>query len=97
MLYEYPPRVRLEWLIATARVVLAAGAFFTVAISPFASSDHWALGAISGAYLVYSLLVLALVWTPVKFGAGWDLALHLFDLVTFSTLLLPANANAICG
>src|SRR5439155_18176151 len=51
-------------------------------------TDHWALGAISGAYFIYSVLVLPLVWTPVKFGAGWDLALHLFDLVTFSTLLL---------
>jgi signal transduction histidine kinase len=88
MYSEYPPRVRLEWVVATARVGLAAGAFLTAAISPFALNGHWALNVFLGGYLVYSVLVLALVWTPVKFGAGWDLASHLFDLVTFSALSL---------
>jgi len=40
---EYPPRVRVEWLIASSRVVLAGGALLAVAISPFDPGDDWRL------------------------------------------------------
>ena len=29
------------------------------------------------------LAVLALVWSPVHVGRGWDLAVHVFDLLVF--------------
>src|SRR5207237_10853200 len=30
--------------------------------------------------------VLALVWSPVRFGRGWDVAVHTFDLFVFALL-----------
>jgi signal transduction histidine kinase len=81
---EYPPRVRLEWLIATSRIVLAGGALLAVAFSPSDPLSNWSLAYALGWYLVYSLLMLALVWTPVRFAQGWGLAQHAFDLAAFS-------------
>ncbi len=81
---EYPPRVRIEWLIATSRIVLAAGALLAVAVSPSESLGTFSLAYSLGWYLLYSVLVLGLVWTPVRFARGWDLAQHAFDLAAFS-------------
>jgi len=81
---EYPPRVRIEWLIAISRVVLAAGALIAVAVSPADALGTWSLAYALGWYLLYSVLVLGLVWTPVRFARGWDLAQHSFDLAAFS-------------
>jgi signal transduction histidine kinase len=52
-----------------------------------------------GGYFVYSLFVLALVWTPVRFAAGWDLAVHSFDLGAFAILILltAGEASAFYG
>jgi signal transduction histidine kinase len=85
---ERPPRVRLEWLIATARLVLACSAFVTFWISPLTQVDHQTLDAALGCYVLYSLVVLALVWSPARFARGWGAAAHVFDLVAFSVLLL---------
>ena len=90
---EYPPRVRIEWLIATSRVVLASGGLLAVAISPFGPGDDWRLGYTIGWYLVYSLCVLALVWTPVRFAPAWGLSLHVFDLSAFSLFSLFTEAS----
>jgi signal transduction histidine kinase len=86
---EYPPRVRLEWLIATARVAIAVGAFIAVWIAPPSvfPRDRVIIDMILGWYTVYSLLVLGMVWAPVRFARGWDLAVHTFDLVAFPVLL----------
>jgi len=81
---EYPPRVRIEWLIATSRIVLAAGALLAVAVSPADALGTWSLAYSLGWYLLYSVLVLGLVWTPVRFARGWDVAQHAFDLAAFS-------------
>jgi signal transduction histidine kinase len=81
---EYPPRVRLEWLIAISRIFLAGGALLAVAFSPSDPLTHLTLTYALGWYLVYSVLVLALVWTPVRFAKGWGLAQHAFDLAAFS-------------
>ncbi len=90
---EYPPRVRIEWLIASSRVVLAGGALLAVAIGPFGSGDDWRLAYTTSWYLVYSLGVLALVWTPVRFARGWGLSLHLFDLFAFSLFTFFTEAS----
>jgi len=81
---EYPPRVRIEWLIAISRVVLAAGALLAVAVSPADALGTWSLAYALAWYLLYSVLVLGLVWTPVRFARGWDVAQHAFDLAAFS-------------
>jgi len=81
---EYPPRVRIEWLIAISRIVLAAGALLAVAVSPADALGTWPLAYALAWYLLYSVLVLGLVWTPVRFARGWDLAQHAFDLAAFS-------------
>ena len=84
MIPEYPPRVRVEWLIASSRIVLAGGALLAVAVSPSDPLNNWSLAYALGWYLVYSLLVLGLVWTPVRFARGWGVAQHAFDLAAFS-------------
>jgi signal transduction histidine kinase len=83
---ENPPRVRLEWLIATARAVIAIGAFITLVIIPFGRHNLSVLDGVLSWYLLYSLAVLAMVWAPVKFAAGWDLAVHIVDIVSLSLL-----------
>src|SRR4051794_2436295 len=89
---EYPPRVRIEWLIAISRVVLAAGALLAIAISPVDPRGGWTQAYALGWYLVYSLLVLAMVWTPVRFAHGWDIAQHAFDLAAFSLFSFYTDA-----
>jgi signal transduction histidine kinase len=81
---EYPPRVRLEWLIASSRIVLAGGALLAVAVSPTDPLSHQPLAYALGWYLVYSLLAMGMVWTPVRFARGWGAAQHAFDLAAFS-------------
>jgi signal transduction histidine kinase len=81
---EYPPRVRIEWLIAISRIVLAGGALLAVLVSPSDALGTWPLAYALAWYLLYSVLVLGLVWTPVRFARGWDLAQHAFDLAAFS-------------
>jgi signal transduction histidine kinase len=90
---DYPPRVRVEWLIATTRVVLAAGALLATAIRPFTPGD-WITTYSLGWYLVYSLVVLALVWTPVRFARGWDVLLHVVDLAAFSAFVFFTEGTA---
>ena len=90
---ESPPRVRVEWLIASSRVVLAGGALVAAAISPFNANHSWVLTYSIGWYFVYSLFVLALVWTPIRFAAGWALSLHIFDLAAFSVFLYFTEAS----
>jgi signal transduction histidine kinase len=91
---ERPPRVRLEWLIATARVVIASSGFVTFALSPFSPAGHEALDAALGCYVIYSIVVLGMVWAPARFATGWDVAVHVFDLVAFSVLLLMTAAES---
>jgi signal transduction histidine kinase len=91
---ERPPRVRLEWLIATARVVIASSGFITFVISPLSPVGREALNMALGWYVVYSFLVLAMVWAPARFATGWDVAVHCFDLIAFSVLLLMTAAES---
>src|SRR5688500_5606932 len=65
---EYPPRGRLERAIASARLVLAAGASVAMWLDT-ASPDTDPLLL---AYLVTSVVVLALVWTPMRFARTWS-------------------------
>ena len=91
---EYPPRVRVEWLIATSRAVLAGGALLAGVIGPFAHGDDWRLALATGGYFVYSLFVLALVWTPFRFAPAWGLSNHVFDLAAFSLFTFFTEASA---
>jgi signal transduction histidine kinase len=91
---EYPPRLRIEWLIASSRVVLAGGALLAVAISPFGPGDDWRLVFTVSWYFVYSLCVLALVWAPVRFAPAWGLLNHLFDLSAFSLFTFFTEASS---
>jgi signal transduction histidine kinase len=84
----YPPRVRIEWVVAAARVVLAGGALIAVAIDPGERLRYAFAIYLLGWYLVYSLGMLALVWAPNRFARGWDVAVHLFDFAAFSLLML---------
>jgi signal transduction histidine kinase len=88
----YPPKVRIEWVVAATRVVLAAGALVAFAVDP-QDRVRFALAMyVIAWYLVYSLGMLALVWTPWRFARGWDVAVHLFDFGAFSLLMLVTQA-----
>ncbi len=84
---EYPPRVRVEWFLAAARVGLAGGALIAVPADVPTPAVH----AVLIAYLAYSLSVLTLVWSPVRFGRGWELSLHLVDLGAFAALTVATS------
>ncbi|HEX5107658.1 MAG TPA: sensor histidine kinase [Vicinamibacterales bacterium] len=90
-----PPRVRVEWLIAAARVVLAFGTLLATAINPEAMARPTAY--FLGWYSVYSLTLLALVWTPVRFARGWDIIVHVVDMAAFAAwfFLVDGVTNAM--
>jgi len=79
-----PPRVRVEWLIAAVRVALAVSALLAMVIAAPNFVPSYIVAFVFVVYLLYGLAVLALVWSPVQFGRGWALAVHVFDLVVFA-------------
>jgi signal transduction histidine kinase len=87
-LLEQVPRVRVEWVIAVARVVLAGGSLVAVTLDPLSAGLTWPLTMLLAWYLFCSLGILALVWSPVRFGRGWDVGLHAFDLFVFTMLMV---------
>ena len=90
-----PPRVRVEWLIAGARVVLAFGTALAIAINP--GELGRATAYFLGWYSIYSLTLLALVWTPVRFARGWDIIVHVVDMAAFAAwfFLVDGVTNAM--
>ena len=89
---QSPPRVRVEWLIATARLALAVGTLVAAAMDPADAADLAPLYL--GWYLPYSLALLAMVWTPARFAPGWDLTVHVVDVTFFALwLLTPASTG----
>lgn len=90
---QSPPRVRVEWLVARGRLVLAIGTLVAVAFV-HDPSRHTAM-YLAGWYFVYSLALLALVWTPTQFARGWDVVIHAVDVAVFAlwTVLLDEVAN----
>jgi signal transduction histidine kinase len=92
--FEYPPRARIEWVIAGARVVLAVGALFAIWIDPSTSVKPGTLGfALLAIYAVYTVGILALVKGPVEFGRGWGLTGHVFDLIAFSVFIFLTSGE----
>ena len=88
---QSPPRVRVEWLIATARAALAAGTLVAAAMDP--EPDARVAAYFLSWYLPYSLALLAMVWTPARFAPGWDLMVHIVDVTFFSLWLLLPDAS----
>ncbi len=90
----YPPRERLEWLLAGGRLLLVIGGLVAASIPTIHPTQYTVIVTSLAVYLVYSLAILALVWRPVRFARGWAVALHLFDLVAFSWLTLITEGTA---
>jgi signal transduction histidine kinase len=93
----FVPRVRVEWLVAAGRVVLAGGALVGILFDPtepVRTSSIEAIAYLLAWYLVFGIGVLALVWSPVRFGRGWDVGLHAIDLAAFSSLIVLTNGAA---
>ena len=85
---DYPPRARIEWVIAGARVVLAVGSLFAIWLDPSTPSQYeTAAYTLLVIYLAHSVATLALVWKPVEFARAWGLAGHIFDLAAFSAIM----------
>ena len=91
---ESPPRVRIEWLVAVARVVLAAGVWVAVIIDPLESGRGGVGAFLFACYLAFSVGILALVWSPTRFARGWAVALHLYDLAAFTVLMIAERGAA---
>jgi signal transduction histidine kinase len=89
--FEYAPRVRVEWIVAATRVALAAGALVAIALDPLEQARASVVLYLLAWYLAYSLGMLGLVWAPIRFGRGWDLAVHLFDFTAFSVLIVVSQ------
>ena len=89
---QSPPRVRVEWLIATARAALAAGTLVAAAMDPNEPAAVLAVDFLKW-YLPYSLALLAMVWTPARFAPGWDLTVHVVDVTFFALWLLIPDAS----
>jgi signal transduction histidine kinase len=91
---ESPPRVRVEWLVAVARVVLAAGVWIAILFDPL-EPGRGGIGAfLFACYLAFSVGILALVWSPTRFGRGWAVGLHLYDLAAFTVLMVAEHGAA---
>ena len=86
--YLEPPRERLEWLLAASRVLFVGGALLAVVTSGTQPRAYPLILMSLGIYLAYSLGILGLVWRPLRFGRGWAVMLHAFDLAAFSWLTL---------
>jgi signal transduction histidine kinase len=86
------PRVRVEWLVASARVLLALGCLLAVLVDPLELPAQVFVLYLLAWYLAYGLGMLALVWAPVKFAPGWALAVHAFDLASFTLLVATTRA-----
>jgi signal transduction histidine kinase len=85
---EYPPRVRVEWLMAGTRVALAGGALLATIIDPLSYNPYQVVTSLIATYFAYSLAMLALVWAPVRFARGWRVAVHTVDFAIFSVLMV---------
>jgi signal transduction histidine kinase len=83
---ESPPRVRVEWLLAGTRVAVAASALLAVTLETPEYIPPRLVASVLIGYLLYGVAVVALVWSPVRFGRGWDLAVYGFDLIVFALL-----------
>jgi signal transduction histidine kinase len=88
------PRVRLERLIAVARLVVAAGTFAAAAVTPQLGSPGVVL-YLAVLYFGYALAIVGLVWSPVRFAPGWDYAVHGFDLAALTALLIAARGVTV--
>ena len=90
--FSFAPRVRVEWLIAGTRVVLALGGLLAVIVDPLPQPIQAFVVYLLAWYLTYSLAMLALVWAPIRFASGWGLAVYLFDFVAFTLLVVATRA-----
>lgn len=91
---ESPPRVRVEWLLAGTRVAVAATALIALTLDTSEFIPFRLVAAVLIAYLLYGVAVLALVWSPVRFSRGWDVAVHAFDLMVFALLASMTDVAA---
>lgn len=79
--------MRVEWVVAAARVLVATGALATTIIDPPQITAEVSPANLLVWYLAFSLAILVLVWAPTRFDRGWAIGLHLCDLGVFAVLM----------
>ena len=92
---ESPPRVRVEWLIAGARMVLAAGTLLASRSIPCASVARTVPTCSDG---TSSTAWRCSPWSgpPIRFARGWDIVVHIVDVAVFALWVAAAGrAGAI--
>src|SRR4029077_19996094 len=75
-------------------VAVAASALLAVTLETPEYIPPRLVASVLIGYLLYGLAVVALVWSPVRFGRGWDLAVHAFDLIVFALLASMTDSAA---
>lgn len=91
---ESPPRIRIEWLVAVTRAVLAGGLWIAILIDPLEPARGGIPAFLLGCYVLFSLGILALVRSPTTFARGWAVALHLYDLAAFTVVMVGTRSAA---
>jgi signal transduction histidine kinase len=84
----YPPQSRAERLIAGGRVILAASALFAVWLDPTEPTKYAGTAyCLLAAYVVYAVVIAALVWRSDAPANRYRLIAHCFDLAFFSLFI----------
>jgi signal transduction histidine kinase len=92
---HHVPPIKVERLIAGARVVLAAVALLDLWFDLQAGGQHGILMLVCVVYYVpYSLALLMATWRPVEFTPAWGIASQMFDVTAFSLFAAFADAGS---
>ena len=83
---DYAPRVRVERLIATCRVVLAICLFLALWLDPSTRpAQHWGTtNVLLAAYVAYAVVLTMVAWVVRAPSVGFGLVTHAVDLALFS-------------
>jgi len=91
---NYRPRVRIERLIATSRVVLAAFSLLAVWIGPSTRAGYAGTNLLLAAYLGYALALAVAAWFGHAASFRLGLLTHAIDLALFSLFVYLTQGAA---
>jgi hypothetical protein len=84
----YSPQSRAERLIAGGRVILAASSLFAVWLDPTEPAKYARIAySLLACYVIYSILIAALVWRSDAPSKRQRLITHCFDLAFFTLFI----------
>jgi signal transduction histidine kinase len=88
-------QVRIETLIARGRLLVAAFALLAVRLTSIGHSPPTIAGGIAAAFLLYALVLIALVRTRASESPHWSGATHALDLTFYGVYLSIVGSLAL--